>query len=147
MKNVVITGSSGLIGSACVEKFLEEGWNVIGIDNFTREKLFGDKADTHCNLDHLKKEKYYTFVESDIRSNKGSNIGNPNKLSFMELAEIIKQITGSEPIFRYFPLPHDYLHRLYQIIEKAYKVLNGSAKVNLKIGLKKTIHYMTSEMC
>jgi CDP-paratose 2-epimerase len=69
MKNVLITGSSGLIGSACVEKFLKEGWKVTGIDNFTREKLFGKEADTHSNLDSLKKEKNFTFIESDIRNN------------------------------------------------------------------------------
>lgn len=69
MKNVVITGSSGLIGSACVEKFLKQGWNVIGVDNFSRATLFGDEADTHCNLDHIIKEKHFTFVESDIRNN------------------------------------------------------------------------------
>ena len=69
MKNVIITGSSGLIGSACVEKFLKEGWSVIGIDNFAREKLFGTDADTHGNLDHLRDEKNFTLVEADIRNN------------------------------------------------------------------------------
>ena len=62
MKNVIITGSSGLIGSACVEKFLHEGWHVTGVDNFTREKLFGKEADTHSNLDPLKKERNFTNI-------------------------------------------------------------------------------------
>ncbi|HTY14521.1 MAG TPA: NAD-dependent epimerase/dehydratase family protein [Methanoregulaceae archaeon] len=69
MKTVLVTGSSGLIGSACVEKFLKEGWNVTGIDNFTRGKLFGKEADTHGNLDPLINEKNFTFIESDIRNN------------------------------------------------------------------------------
>lgn len=69
MKTVIVTGSSGLIGSACVEKFLLKGWKVIGIDNFTREKLFGKEADTHSNLDPFNNEKNFLFVESDIRNN------------------------------------------------------------------------------
>jgi CDP-paratose 2-epimerase len=69
MKNVIITGSSGLIGSACVEKFLKGGWEVVGIDNFTRAKLFGNEADTHTNLDSLKNKKHFRFIESDIRNN------------------------------------------------------------------------------
>ena len=69
MKNVIITGSSGLIGSACVETFLQKGWCVTGIDNFIREKLFGNDADTHGNLKYQVTEKNFTFVESDIRNN------------------------------------------------------------------------------
>jgi nucleoside-diphosphate-sugar epimerase len=135
MKNVVITGSSGLIGTACVEKFLKEGWNVIGVDNFTRARLFGDEADTHSNLDPLKKEKNFTFIESDIRNNEVINIGNPNK------------ITGSESILQHIPLPQDDPQRRYQITIKVQQLLNWSSKVNLETGLKKTIHYMTSEVC
>jgi len=38
---ILITGSSGLVGSACVELFNEKGWEVIGIDNNMRSVLFG----------------------------------------------------------------------------------------------------------
>jgi CDP-paratose 2-epimerase len=69
MKNVLITGSSGLIGTGCVEKFLKEGWNVTGIDNFARGKIFGDEADTRSNLETLKKESKFTLIEADIRDN------------------------------------------------------------------------------
>jgi len=69
MKNILITGSSGLIGSACVDKFLQEGWNVIGIDNFARGHFFGNDADTHGNLEFFKKRENFTFYETDIRNN------------------------------------------------------------------------------
>lgn len=39
MKNVIITGFRGLIGSACVEKFLHEDWAVTAVDNFVRATL------------------------------------------------------------------------------------------------------------
>lgn len=38
---LLVTGSSGLVGSACVEFFTGKGWEVIGIDNNTRADLFG----------------------------------------------------------------------------------------------------------
>ena len=44
MKTILITGSGGLIGSACVDYFKDVYESVIGIDNNTREKLFGEVA-------------------------------------------------------------------------------------------------------
>ena len=46
MKSVLVTGSSGLIGSACVEKFSSMGWKVIGVDNNMRAKIFGSDGST-----------------------------------------------------------------------------------------------------
>lgn len=41
MKNILITGSKGLVGSACMKLFAEKGFNVFGIDNNGRSKFFG----------------------------------------------------------------------------------------------------------
>ena len=38
---ILITGSSGLVGSACVELFRKKKWEVIGIDNNARSKNLG----------------------------------------------------------------------------------------------------------
>lgn len=38
---ILITGATGLVGSACVEFFAAKGWDVLGIDNDTRSWLFG----------------------------------------------------------------------------------------------------------
>lgn len=52
MKKVLITGSSGLVGSACVEFFKEQGWQVFGIDNNMRSYFFGtEKKQTDHNID------------------------------------------------------------------------------------------------
>ena len=40
-KYVLITGSSGLVGSECVEFFINKKFNVIGIDNDYRSFFFG----------------------------------------------------------------------------------------------------------
>lgn len=38
---MLITGSSGSLGSACVKLFTEKGWDVIGVDNDARAKNLG----------------------------------------------------------------------------------------------------------
>jgi len=49
---VLVTGSSGLVGTETVKLFREEGWEVIGIDNNARAENLGtpDKVPEH-NLD------------------------------------------------------------------------------------------------
>ena len=41
---VLVTGSLGLVGIAAVRKFTDLGFDVIGIDNDLRSKLFGAQA-------------------------------------------------------------------------------------------------------
>ena len=50
---VLITGSSGLIGSEAVEYYDRAGHQVIGIDNNMRAKFFGTQGDTLWNLKRL----------------------------------------------------------------------------------------------
>ncbi len=49
MKTILVTGSAGLLGSACVEYFTDKGWNVIGVDNNMRSLLFGTKIQALTN--------------------------------------------------------------------------------------------------
>ena len=44
MKKVLVTGSSGLIGSEVVEGFSADGWHVHGVDNNMRADFSGHKA-------------------------------------------------------------------------------------------------------
>ena len=46
MSVVIITGSTGLIGSEAVRFFCEKKFNVIGIDNNFRKTFFGEDACT-----------------------------------------------------------------------------------------------------
>lgn len=46
MKRVCITGSSGLIGSAVVERFCAAGHEVLGVDNGMRRRFFGEAGST-----------------------------------------------------------------------------------------------------
>ena len=46
MSVVIITGSSGLVGSESVEFFCKKGFDVVGIDNNLRNYFFGKDGST-----------------------------------------------------------------------------------------------------
>ena len=67
-KTVLVTGSSGLIGSETVENFDHQGYQVHGIDNNMRRVFFGDPGDTTWNLDRLRAiTRNFTHHNVDIR--------------------------------------------------------------------------------
>jgi len=80
MNSLLVTGSSGLIGSELVAFFAEAGWSVFGIDNNMRANFFGDAGDTRWNQRRLA-DKYREFVhfERDLRDRQS-------------IAELVKQI-------------------------------------------------------
>jgi CDP-paratose 2-epimerase len=65
---ILVTGSSGLIGSEAVEHFDRGGHAVFGIDNNMRRVFFGPAGDTLWNLERLTKTaKGFTHAAIDIR--------------------------------------------------------------------------------
>jgi CDP-paratose 2-epimerase len=52
-KRMLVTGSSGLIGSEVVAYFAGRGWEVHGVDNNMRADFFGPQGDTRWNLQRL----------------------------------------------------------------------------------------------
>jgi CDP-paratose 2-epimerase len=66
--NVLVTGSSGLIGSEATEYFDHQGHRVTGIDNNMRREFFGPAGDTLWNLERLKGvTKNFSHVDLDLR--------------------------------------------------------------------------------
>jgi CDP-paratose 2-epimerase len=52
-KTLLVTGSSGLIGSAVVENLHKDFGKVYGIDNNMRAVFFGSQGDTRWNLSRV----------------------------------------------------------------------------------------------
>src|SRR5215213_1602336 len=68
MRKVLITGSSGLIGSEAVAFFDARGWDVHGVDNNMRHIFFGTDGDTSWNLTRLlQTTHHFTPHNLDIR--------------------------------------------------------------------------------
>ena len=71
-KSILVTGSSGLIGSEAVEHFDRQGHQVHGIDNNMRQVFFGQPGDTTWNLERLRGvTKNFTHYYLDIRDRIG----------------------------------------------------------------------------
>jgi len=70
--NILITGSSGLIGSEAVVYFDSLGHKIWGIDNNMRRKFFGPNGDTNWNLNRLRKiTTNFQHIDMDIRDRTG----------------------------------------------------------------------------
>jgi len=67
-KRVLVTGSSGLVGSEAVAFFDQRGWEVHGVDNNMRRSFFGPDGDTTWNLARLRQHtRRFTHHDLDIR--------------------------------------------------------------------------------
>jgi CDP-paratose 2-epimerase len=73
MKRLLVTGSSGLIGSEVCVHFAALGWNIHGVDNNQRAIFFGPQGDTRWNQGRLSKAlgKAFFHHELDIRNRQG----------------------------------------------------------------------------
>jgi CDP-paratose 2-epimerase len=73
MKRMLVTGSSGLIGSEVCAYFHGQGWLIHGVDNNSRATFFGPSGDTRWNQQRLQSDlKNFQHHELDIRNRKGT---------------------------------------------------------------------------
>ena len=63
---ILITGSSGLIGSQAVKHFCFRGHEVVGIDNNSRKQFFGEEGDTSNVQKDLQWTTRYKFYHTNI---------------------------------------------------------------------------------
>lgn len=58
-KTVLVTGAQGFIGGYLVQELLDCGWNVIGVDNYSKYGHIYKSYDLHPN---------YEFIELDVKN-------------------------------------------------------------------------------
>ena len=69
MSLVIITGSTGLVGSEAVNFFCDKGFDVIGVDNNLRKFFFGKDGSTKWVRNKiLKRNKNFKNLNLDIRN-------------------------------------------------------------------------------
>jgi len=61
----LVTGAAGFIGSHLVERLVDDGWDVVGIDCLTPYYDVGQKR---ANLDELVGRPGFEFVDADLRT-------------------------------------------------------------------------------
>ena len=65
MKNILLTGAAGFIGSKVSEMLLKKGYQVVGLDNLNN---YYDIRLKSWRLDHLKQDKRFLFYKIDIEN-------------------------------------------------------------------------------
>lgn len=98
----------------------------------------GNQTRSFCYVDDLIKG-IVAFIDSDAEG--PMNFGNPGEFTILELAHIVKDLTGSKSEIAYQPLPGDDPMQRKPVIEKAKETLSWEPKVPLRVGLAHTIEY------
>ena len=79
-------------------------------------------------------------------SNQVFNIGNPNEITILQLAEFIIELTESKSSIRYEKLPEDDPMQRKPDINKALSALDWKPIIGLEEGLKETINWVKANL-
>ena len=82
----------------------------------------------------------------DSESNEVFNIGNPNEITILQLAETIVQLTESKSGVKYQELPDDDPSQRKPDISKAKNILDWKPDIGLEEGLNKTIGWVKANL-
>ena len=82
----------------------------------------------------------------DSESNEVFNIGNPNEITILQLAETIIQLTESKSGVKYQELPDDDPSQRKPDIDKAINILDWKPDIGLEEGLNKTIGWVKANL-
>ncbi len=106
--------------------------------------VYGDGSQTrsYCYVGDLV-EGIARLVHSSLHQ--PVNLGNPNEMTVLELAEMILKLTGARSKIIRRPLPIDDPKRRRPDIRLAKKFLHWTPKVALREGLSRTIAYFRSQ--
>ncbi len=104
--------------------------------------VFGDGQQTRsfCYVDDLV-EGLVRLMETAPEITGPINLGNPNELTVLELAEMVRDLTGSKSDIVFRDLPQDDPIRRNPDISQAKAVLGWEPKTPVKDGLLRTIAY------
>ncbi len=100
----------------------------------------GKQTRSFCYVDDMVDGLISAMFES---KSKGEvlNLGNPNEMTVLDLAKMVKEMTNSNSEIKFEKLPQDDPKRRCPDISKASRLLKWSPKIELSEGLKKTIEY------
>jgi UDP-glucuronate decarboxylase len=102
----------------------------------------GTQSRSFCYVDDLI-EAFLLLMNSGDDFTGPVNLGNPVEFTMLELAEQVKEFTGSKSEIRFEPLPEDDPKQRQPDISLAKEKLGWEPRVPLQEGLKKTIAYFS----
>jgi UDP-glucuronate decarboxylase len=119
------------------------------VSNFIRQSVmgepmtvFGDGTQTRsfCYVDDLI-EGFVRLMASDDAVTGPMNLGNPGEFTMLELAQLVRELTGSRSPLVHLPLPADDPRQRQPDISLAQRTLGWEPTVPLAEGLARTIAY------
>jgi dTDP-glucose 4,6-dehydratase len=107
--------------------------------------VYGDGTQTRsfCYVDD-EVRGFLALLDSDHTG--PINIGNPGEFTMLELADIVKEVTGSDSPIVFEPLPVDDPTQRRPDITLARTLLGWEPKVDLRDGLARTADYFRSKL-
>ena len=107
--------------------------------------VFGDGSQTRsfCYVDDLIRG-LVALAESDVHE--PVNIGNPNEMSLLEMAELIVELTAATSEILFEALPVDDPQVRQPDIARARALLDWEPEVEVREGLRRTIDYYTDRL-
>ena len=104
--------------------------------------LYGDGLQTRsfCYVTDLI-DGIFKMAMTESVIDKPINLGNPRKITMIELAELIIQITNSKSKLVFKPLPEDDPKQREPDINSARNILSWEPSVTLEEGVTKTVNY------
>ncbi len=108
--------------------------------------IYGDGLQTR-SFCYVSDEVRGLLALADSNETGPMNIGNPCEFTMLELAEIVREITGSSSEIVYEPLPTDDPTRRKPDISRAEALFGWSPKVDLREGLRLTYESYLAQQC
>ena len=107
--------------------------------------VFGDGSQTRsfCYVDDLIRG-LVLLAESDVHD--PVNIGNPNEMSLLEMAETVIELTGTKSEIIYEALPEDDPKIRQPDIGRAQQLLGWEPEIDVRDGLQRTIEHYTEQL-
>jgi len=104
--------------------------------------VFGDGSQTRsfCHVDDL---IHGLYLLAQREEHLPVNLGNPQEMTLLELAEIVLRVTGARSEIVFEALPVDDPQVRQPDITRAKQILGWEPEVELEDGLRRTIEWMT----
>ncbi len=122
------------------------------VSNFISQALAGEPLTVYGDGSQTRSFQYVSDLVDGILRMMGCdhhlpiNLGNPQEKTVLEIAKVIKELTGSKSEIIMRPLPIDDPRRRLPDITKAKELLGWTPKTDLVDGLKKTIAWFEQQV-
>ena len=122
------------------------------VTNFISQAIKGEDITIYGNGNQTRS---FCFIDDTVlgiikamesNSSEVFNIGNPNEITILQLAEKVKSLTNSKSAIKFVQLPEDDPMQRKPDITKANKKLNWFPEVKLEDGLLKTIEWVENSI-